>query len=1183
MTARIRDSRNNVVQTFDLITNHFGSVNEQFVLADGAMLGDYHVEFTAPDGRTVSQVFKVEDYHKPDYEVIVTTDADKYLTGDTVSVTVDSTYFFGEPVVNGDVTVTLFSGDPGYWWDADQPIQGKTDENGRFSLTLNPRQGGHAIEATVDDGNHHSVSTSTQIYVHAAAESVYINLGSNRKEPDKPIEAEVGVNDIFGQPVANRVVNLELQHYNPDGWTWTKEADFQGQTDGNGRLALTFTPAEVGYYQLFARITDRLGNHLETSRWLMVYNSAYRYSRWFTSSDDLKISLNQDTAVFTPGETAQLFIQSTQAGPALLTLERTDVRSQQLVTLTPPFTVVDIPIQENDAPNIYASVMAWKELDNSQLGENSIPDSQLLISTVELSVSLAHKTLTIEIVPDKERYQPGDEATITLRATNSQGDPVSAELSLAVVDEAIFSLSPDLSPGMLGAFYFKRNNQISNYHALMPQRRLWYYVNNDYGGMGGGGGDDSLMVTEPRRDFKDTAAWYPVLQTDANGEVTVTFTLPDNLTSWRLTAKGATADTQVGETILNVTTWKPIIVRPALPRILTAGDELLLSSLVHNNTDSDQPATVTLTIENSLLTGDMAAQTVTIPANNVSVVGWPVTAVAAGTITLTFQAENEGVVLDAVELPLEIQPLAVPDVTTIQGQFTNRFITNIAWPADALPMSTVQIDLNRSIAGSMVQGLEYLTGYLYSCVEQTMSRALPNAVVARAFGQLGVSDPSLLKNLEPLINASIQRLYGFQHSDGGWGWWTDDATHDYQTAWVIFGLTSTIDGGYEVDQAVIDRGADWLTNNLDGMDVRTRAFALYSLAISGHGNKSLTLATAAESGLDTFSQAALALALDELGETAVARQLVNDLADSATESNGMVYWPSETADGHYRQKTLASTTRNTALALSAFVKVRPGHELEPGIVRYLMSQRKPTGWGSTNETAFTILALTDHLLAVQEAAGEQNTDYTVSLNGQVVLTGTLAPDALSAKLVLPADQLKVGENKLEIVHEGKLYYQVSSRVYLAQAEIEAAGGVIITRVYRDSLTGKVVTTVRPNQLIWVDITFNMPTAASYVIVEDSLPGGLEPLNENLDTTTLSAGENGRPYWEQRGYNYKETRGNHVSFFITDMAEGVHTFTYFARATHEGDFVAMPAETYAMYDAAVWGRSASAPIVVTGKD
>jgi uncharacterized protein YfaS (alpha-2-macroglobulin family) len=48
----------------------------------------------------------------------------------------------------------------------------------------------------------------------------------------------------------------------------------------------------------------------------------------------------------------------------------------------------------------------------------------------------------------------------------------------------------------------------------------------------------------------------------------------------------------------------------------------------------------------------------------------------------------------------------------------------------------------------------------------------------------------------------------------------------------------------------------------------------------------------------------------------------------------------------------------------------------------------------------------------------------------------------------------------------------------------------------------------------------------------------------------------------------------VTFFVTEMEAGEYTFTYYARASHAGSFTAMPAEVYAMYDLAQWGRSAS---------
>ena len=63
-----------------------------------------------------------------------------------------------------------------------------------------------------------------------------------------------------------------------------------------------------------------------------------------------------------------------------------------------------------------------------------------------------------------------------------------------------------------------------------------------------------------------------------------------------------------------------------------------------------------------------------------------------------------------------------------------------------------------------------------------------------------------------MVELGLQKIYGFQHNDGGWGWWYDDSSNEYQTAYVLFGLAATRDAGYEVDAGVIERGATWLAD-----------------------------------------------------------------------------------------------------------------------------------------------------------------------------------------------------------------------------------------------------------------------------------------------------------------------------------------------------------------------------------
>jgi hypothetical protein len=55
-----------------------------------------------------------------------------------------------------------------------------------------------------------------------------------------------------------------------------------------------------------------------------------------------------------------------------------------------------------------------------------------------------------------------------------------------------------------------------------------------------------------------------------------------------------------------------------------------------------------------------------------------------------------------------------------------------------------------------------------------MSRVLPNSVVGRAFAEIGVDNETLMADLPSMVELGLQKLYGYQHNDGGWGWRYDD-------------------------------------------------------------------------------------------------------------------------------------------------------------------------------------------------------------------------------------------------------------------------------------------------------------------------------------------------------------------------------------------------------------------------
>ncbi len=1225
--VRLRDGRDNVVITRFLATDEFGAVYDSFNVAEGAMLGEYAVEVepVRPGGGAdapTRQTFQVEEYRKPDFSVTIVPetpmpDAAEVLAGDTLTVTIAADYLFGEPVAGATVDIKTYRlWNYGYWgaediWETDpaESLRRSTDASGRLTVSVpvgerpidfgywaeNPSSWRLAVEATVNDGSNQTVSATAVVTVHRAAEFLALETPGYVVEFSSVAPFTATVTTTLGDPlpVEGRSIQGSLRVWSNQTFDYnTVVAEHEWTTGPDGVISAHLTPPGPGHYQM------RLVGHDENGR--VYYAETYFYvlgegeSNYWSDRRQTGLSVSADRESYAPGDTARLLVTTDFAGPALLTFERAAVRREMPVMLTPPITVIEVPILPEDAPNIFVTVNAWEPIttvppasfgDETWLAMDSQRDAELRTATVELSVPVTDRALTVTIETDQDVYAPRDEAAVTVRVTDAAGQPVRAQVALAMVDEAIFLLADDNTRPLHDAFYGPRLNRVLSRDAMAPGRYLYQ------GGLGGGGGG---LMEAPRSDFPDTAAWFPALATDENGELRLSIPLADSLTTWRLTARAVTAaDTSVGEAVHKFTTHQDVIIRPILPRGLTAGDEIVLSAVVHNYGDEAIELDVSLSDEAGLLAIAAPSQSVTLEPGATQVVGWPVAAAVAGeTAALAVAALPDGSG-DAVELPLVVRELAVPVYDYAAGRIEGAGEIALDRPDDALPTSAVTLEVNRSPAGSLLNGLEYLTGFPYGCVEQTMSRALPNAVVSRAFNRLGIPPPVEL-DLDRLVNESAQKLYGFQHEEGGWGWWFDDDGDPYQTAWVLFGLATMAEAGHEIDPGVIERGAAFLRERLDGMDPRVRAYALYSLAVAGEldeagAGAALALLDEVETSLnprllDPYSLAALALALDAAGEAGAAQTAMDRLAAEVETDGDMAYWNTG-VDGQYDRKVMASSTRSTAVALSAFVKLRPGDDLEPLIVNYLMAQRRGNGWGTTNETAHAVIALTDHLLGA--GLGQTTAAYSVLLNGEPLAEGTLEAGELRDVIDVPLDRLEPGANAVTLTAAdgGRLYYTLNERYQAARETIEAGGEVSVTRVYRSPDGGAPVESVAAGDLVLVRLVVRFPRDARFVVVEDHVPAGLEPLNERLNTTVHDAGFFGaRTYsWNDLGYNYKEIREGRVTFFVTSLGGFTSTFEYLARATHDGTFVALPAEAWAMYEPEVWGRSGSDELRVTSDE
>jgi uncharacterized protein YfaS (alpha-2-macroglobulin family) len=908
------------------------------------------------------------------------------------------------------------------------------------------------------------------------------------------------------------------------------------------------------------------------------------------------LAIRAENDGYKPYESARFIIESDFAGSAWVTFERASVLRSVPVQLTPPLTVLEQDLGEECAPNVFVRVSAWKPVNLTSSSVEQIrlwskkgypavtfSELELISANTEIQVEAGLKKLNVKLIPAQKEYGPRQEASFTVEVSDAAGKPVQAEVSLALVDEAAYSLKNSSNWPIFDYFYSRRSNQVNTYDQMQPYRLMGDRSISGYGD--GAGSTDEVM---PRSDFASSGLWLPNVVTGADGKATVKASLPDDLIEWRLTARAVTLDTRVGEATASVTTTQAVVVRPALPNGLTTGDRSQLAAIVSNTSRSAVRLEVGLGAAplGILALEGPASAALELQPGETRMVNWWATALRSGAADLTVSVFDAGqLVGDPIRRSLVVSPISSATVTTTNAKLggaggDKEATFTVVKPPSADLSSRVRVSLSRGVAGSLLKGLDDLSHSPYGGAEQTLSGVLSNVAIARAFRQMGLPvDP----DLDAKIGAGLQKLYGMQHEDGGWGWWLDDDSDRYMIAWVLFGLSVTKDSGSVVAQKAIDRGAAYLQQGLKAKvkpDSRTLAFMLYSLALAGSGDKDQTLALAQQSQeLDPFANAALVLALERLGLRQEAGDLLDQLSATIIRDNGWAYLPGFLRDREYQQKAMSSQIRGTALVMDALVKLRPNDPRIAEMEAYLLAQRGASGWGTPNETAFAILALSDHLQQLK--AGSGPVAYTLSLNGTPFAEGQLDRGQETVQIDIPADRLLAGANGLHLTtgsQEVALYVTVTSQMYIPEEAPSPAGNLTLTRSYIP-LSGKTLANLQPGDLVEVRLTYTPTGLANYLIVSDHLPGGLEAVDERLNPSGFTRYGSEKFYFREYGYNRKEIRGSQVLFFMTYADSYSYTITYTARVTRPGDYRAIPAEITLMYDATRWGRSGSDKIVI----
>ena len=1262
-----------------LTLNPLGAADGSLELGPEASLGYYYMNVRMTEDVSFGVGFQVAEYRKPEYEVSAKTDKAEYVQGEQMQVTAEASYFFGGPVKNARVHWTLMTADAYFdyqgagwysfsdfeWWDTagTGPFGGlisqgaaTTDDQGRVTITVPAdisrfkSSQRFTVDITIQDANNQAVSTQASAVVHKGA--FYVGLSPRGYVLQAGNEGQVDVITVDPQSkpvprtrvelVVSQVEWLSVREQLEDGkYYWVTRPKKTGvltktlTTDANGAAVLEWTPSSPGEYKVDANARDAQGNHIRSGAYIWV--SGEDYVAWRQENND-RIKLVADKDEYTIGETAEVLIPSPYQGDvkALVTIERGRVISHEVIDLTTNSEVLRLPITADLVPNAYVSVVIIKGIDEATQGSTS-PAPSFKMGLVQIKVSTKERQLEVRVTPrlgGSQGQQTAAEAAtvVTPRTTvtwdvqtlDASGKGVPADVSLALIDKAVLTLAGDQAGAILDRFYSLRTLGVQTGLTLVLNiDRLVAQLAAEGKGGGGGGGGGGLEV---RTEFPDIAFWRASVQTDESGKATVEVTLPDNLTTWVMDARAATGDTLVGQSTTEVIASKDLLIRPVLPRFFVEGDRAEIAGVIHNTTDRALQVAYKATADGLELL-DEAAGTVTIPAGGSYKAVWPVKAVAEGDeIVVILQAEAETArLVDAVEITLPVQRYTTPETIGTSGQVENgeKVLELVRVPADADPTrGELRVNIEPSLAAGTLEGLTYLEHYPYECIEQTMSRFLPNVVTFSALKTLGIvrSDPDgakLATRLPQQVGVGLQRIYAKQHVDGGWGWWANDRSNPAITAYVVFGLARAKQADFTVDENVLDRAIDYLLRTLKAPDqlkdweLNQQAFTLYALAEAGQKepNRAGALYEVKER-LGNFGKAYLAMALgliDDKAAPARIKTLLSDLAGQAITSATSTHWE-EGAPDTWNMNT---DTRSTAIIIDALTRLDPegvASSLGPNAVRWLMSARTANRWETTQENAWAIIALTDWMAATGELEGDY--DWRVELNGQALGQGTVTPETVQQVTSLRADiqQLLPGQTNGLVLERtagagqtggGQMYYTAHLKTYAPVQDIQPLNrGFAVSREYRLADCGNIdpkaqcptINSAKVGDVIQVKVALVVPYSSYYVIVEDPLPAGTEALDTSLRTTSQSVegpqvekeigkeGEAGYGWWWTP--THVELRDEKTVMFATSLEPGTYEFTYSIRASLPGTFLTLPVTAYQMYFPEVWGRGAGSTFEVT---
>lgn len=1220
--------------------------------------GSYTIRYRRADSKDKwdyeSIYFTVAEFERLKFEASAEIPSITYYGGDNVNANISASYLAGGKLSGASFRAHWFS-QPVIFAPENPEVQGYSfgpaieyssrnnysDEDGKLTndgtasvmcstATISngvPQR--YRLSADITDISNQSINTGASVMVHPA--QYYIGLKANKNgfaEKGKALEISYLLVNTDGTEltgnIGQKVKNVEYKLSHTE-WKYVNEQSVSSSIytryvneeveDSKGKLTMnsatgsfTLTPTAAGWHTLVVTGYDSKNNLVKTEIGFYVTGAG---GYWYGDSESITLTTSQN--MYNPGDKAQILMQSpVPAGDYLITVEREGIFTQEIKHFDSAASVIEIPVSNNYVPVVYVSVSTYSVRNGApthEYGEVDLDKPKGYYGAVPLFVNPQVKAFSIDIQCDKPTYRPGDDVEITLTATKGGIPFENSELTLMAVDRGVLDLINYHVEDPIHYFYSTYNYPLCVYggdsRALLMDP-VTYSVKN----LAGGDAAEDEEKEEKRKDFRPTAVFEPVLITDKNGKAVCKFKMPDNLTTYRITAFGVNNDLFALQEE-EVKVQNPVNVSVVKPRKLRERDTAEVGVLITNLDKDGHEITVKLDVSGATKvnsdTGDgmsvvpgtasidgPAEHKVYVASGDSSVVYFDLAAEKEGTVALNFHIKSD-VLNEGIEEFIKIEKTFVYETVALMGSLNSNETKGselIKIPGFAKEgRGDLSITLDATRLGLLGNGVNYVFDYPYGCLEQQTSRILPLVAFDDYIDVFGLNNKVV--NPKTVVTNYMKDIAKSQLSSGGFPYWPAGWHDNFYVSLRILNIYQlALDRGYtKADMAInADSLMDYIKNNINRAYTDSmKAQACYYLARAGRTNLNYMLSNLYDD-LENQSLSSIAyigLAYQEKGESDNAQVCEELLKQYLVPSNRTVSITEKVSN--HGNSVWENQSELMSVILKFLVIRNPNDEMVDRLINTLMLEQKHGYWQNTVTTAQVLESIytyikerklndTDHrsvaILEGKELVSE-------SFKGASAKPKTLKlpfEDAILASL--PRDtSLNLGFSKKG---DGYLFYNVAM-TYALPDEMQAARdeGIKVTYEIRDFDSDELLNPVtaatnelrlESGKLYKAKITLESTKNREYVALRAPIPSGAEILDSTFVTTGEAAEieTSSSSYWGHWLSN-KFIHDNEIQFFWDYFSTGSTTVTFTFRAARRGVYPVPPVQAECMYEPEVFGR------------